>query len=161
LNSDAPSQTAKDQARAAYLLQEAPFACVAMIDGVQPYSVPMNFAYDAAAERLYFHTGPGRKSAALAEHHRVCVVVAADAAFDQGATPCSDGFTFRSVILEGSATLLGDRAEREAALRTIVAKYDPGAADMPFDGDILTQTLVYAVSAETISYKELPRRGAG
>jgi len=147
--------------------------------GARPYVVPMNFAYKPAAEtaaapgpppkgagedspglgRLYLHTGDGRKSAALADNPRVCVAVAADAAFDQGATPCSDGFSFRSVLVEGRATLLKDEGERGRALRAIVAKYDPEAADMPFAEDALAETLVYAVEIETLSFKALPRRG--
>jgi nitroimidazol reductase NimA-like FMN-containing flavoprotein (pyridoxamine 5'-phosphate oxidase superfamily) len=134
--------------------------------------VPMNFAYEppaASAEapgenshalgRLYVHSGEGRKSAAFAQNPRVCVAIVADAAFDQGAGPCNDGFSFRSVLVEGQATLLKHRDERERALRAIVAKYDPDAADMPFAEDALAETLLYAVSIETFSYKALPRRG--
>lgn len=170
MSAQAPRPTAEEPARATDLLREAPFAYVAMVDGARPYVLPMNFAYVATAApaqgascpvgRLHLHTGPGRKSVALADNPRVCVVVTADATFDQGATPCDDGFAFRSVIVEGPATLLEDRTEREEALRTILAKYDPGRADTPFDPDVLAQTLVYAVTVETITYKELRPRGA-
>jgi nitroimidazol reductase NimA-like FMN-containing flavoprotein (pyridoxamine 5'-phosphate oxidase superfamily) len=142
----------------------------------RPYVVPMNFAYEPATApgeapseapgddapdlgRLYLHTGEGRKSAALTGNPRVCIAIAADAAFNQGATPCDDGFAFRSVLVEGRATLLEDRAERERALRAVVMKHDPEAAEMPFAEETLAATLVYAVSIEALSYKTRPRRG--
>jgi nitroimidazol reductase NimA-like FMN-containing flavoprotein (pyridoxamine 5'-phosphate oxidase superfamily) len=65
----------------------------------------------------------------------------------------------RSVLVEGRATLLTDRDERDRALRAIVAKYDPNAADMPFAKHALAETLVYFVNIETLSYRALPRRG--
>lgn len=176
-----------DQSLAEALLRQAPFAHVAMVEGTapaapapagavsagaKPYVVPMNFAYEATAApaeapgeslrdpgRLYLHTGEGRKSEALTQSPRVCVAITAEAAFDQGPRPCEDGFSFRSVLVEGRATLLTDRNERDRALRAIVAKYDPDAVDVPFAEHTLAETLVYAVSIETMSYRALPRRG--
>jgi nitroimidazol reductase NimA-like FMN-containing flavoprotein (pyridoxamine 5'-phosphate oxidase superfamily) len=129
-----------------------------MVESTGPYVVPMNFAYTPG--RLFFHAGPGRKTAALEANPRVCVAVAADEAFDQGTSPCTDGFSFRGVILEGWAALLENPDEREKALRAIVAKYDPDAAAGPFDEEVLARTLVYAVIVETLSYRELPQRAA-
>ncbi len=174
--------TAEEQERADELLREAHLAFMAVVDEsgagaatngtvagneatateARPYVVPMNFVYVPATEdspgRLYLHTGQGRKSAALAENPRVCVVAVSDTTFHRGATPCADGYSFRSVIVEGTAALVEAPAERETALRTIVAKYDPVLADAPFDPAVLAQTLIYAIVVETITYKErLPR----
>ena len=199
MSTDARRLSPSDRALAEALLREAPFAYVAMVEdapppddapgrsapvsppvAARPYAVPMNFAYEPAAEtaaapcapregagedspglgRLYLHTGEGRKSEALARNPRVCATIAADAAFDQGPDPCNDGFSFRSVLVEGRATLLEDRGRQEQALRAIVAKYDPGAVDTPFTEDALAETLVYAVSIEALSYKARPRRSA-
>lgn len=143
--------------RALEVLEEAPYAYLAVIDKDRPYVVPVNFAYDPTVGRLYFHTGAGRKSTALAGTARVCLAIAIDATFRQGATPCSDGFAFRSTLVEGKATLLRSSKERETALRAIVTRYDPGAADEPFDPDVFAKTLVYAVAIEAVTYKELPR----
>ena len=62
--------------------------------------------------------------------------------------------------MEGRAILLEDAAGREAALRAIVAKYDPGAAGAPFDEAVLAETLVYAVVIESMSYKQRARHPA-
>lgn len=183
---DTPGLSAADRAQAEALIRQAPFAYVAMVenagpadpapagaapDGARPYVVPMNFACEPGATptegpghdapdlgRLYLHTGEGRKSEALAGNPRVCVAIAAEAAFTQGASPCNDGFSFKSVLVEGRATLLADSDERDRALRAIVAKYDPDAADEPFGEDALAETLVYAVKIEALGYKARPRR---
>jgi len=149
------------------LLREAPFAYVAMVDDTGPYVVPMNFAYepksgatpseDRATGLLYIHTSAGRKTAALAQDPRVCIAITAEPAFSRGAGPCNDGFTYRSALVRGRAARLESRDERDKALRTIVEKYDPEAAAVPFDEDDFAQALVYAISIETITYKERPR----
>ncbi len=158
-----PPLTFEERQRAEELLRLAPFAYIGVVESGAPYVVPMNFAYQPGrsdAGRLYLHTGAGRKTSALAKNPKVCVAITADAAFLQGASPCEDGFTFRSVVAEGTAALLEDREEREAALRAIVSKYDPEAASMAFDEAVLVQTLIYAVTIETVSYRELPRRSS-
>jgi nitroimidazol reductase NimA-like FMN-containing flavoprotein (pyridoxamine 5'-phosphate oxidase superfamily) len=162
MTTKAPSPTPHEQTRADNLLREAAFAYVAVVEESRPYVVPMNFAYEPATSgttaHLYLHTGAGRKSAALANNPRICVTVAAETAFEQGPSPCKDGFSFRSVVVEGSAALLDDPAEREAALRAIVAKYDAAAAAAPFSQAALAKTLVYTVTIDALTYKERPRR---
>ena len=99
--------------------------------------------------------GRGRKSAALAADPRVCVTASAGEGFVQGDTPCSDGFAFSSVVVEGTARLLEDQPERLAALGAIVAKYDMTMAGRPFDERVLAKTLVYEVTIEAIGYRQL------
>jgi nitroimidazol reductase NimA-like FMN-containing flavoprotein (pyridoxamine 5'-phosphate oxidase superfamily) len=179
VGTDGPHLTPDERMRAEALLREAPLAFVAVVESAglkgnaRPYVVPMNFAYEPAGARLdapaeapdylgllFLHTGQGRKTEALAGNPRVCVVVTADESFDRGATPCQDGFAFRSVLLEGRALLLEDESQREEALRSIVAKYDPLAAAHPFAQDALAGTLVYAIIIDALGYKEHPRRSA-
>lgn len=149
---------APEQLRSAEeVLLRVPVAFVAVVDPAgSPYVVPMNFAY--ASGRLYLHTGPGRKADALAADSRVCMTATMDEVFEQGPTPCKDGFAYRSVVVEGRATILAEPEERETALRAIITKYDPAAAGKPLDGAVLSATLVYAVDIENISHKERPRR---
>ncbi len=159
------------------VLRTAKVAYVAMVDASgrdgspQPYVVPMNFAYELPAAgaqeapcgagpegRILLHTGPGRKVDALAENPWVCVSIVAQEQLEIGPTPCQDGYLYQSVVLEGRVLLLTDEVEREAALRAIVAKYDPEAAQKPFEARIFAQTLLYAVAVDQIAFKERPRR---
>jgi nitroimidazol reductase NimA-like FMN-containing flavoprotein (pyridoxamine 5'-phosphate oxidase superfamily) len=173
-----------EQAAAAIqLLREAPYAYLAMTETEGPYVLPLNFAYEgaggpapggagpAAAQApagdpapgatpldgtIYFHTGEGRKTAALAADPRVCLAVTGGAAFVQGDSPCRDAFSYRSLLVWGRARLIEGAAAREAALRVIVAKYDPAAAGMPFGEKDFAQTLLFAVTIERASFKQEP-----
>jgi nitroimidazol reductase NimA-like FMN-containing flavoprotein (pyridoxamine 5'-phosphate oxidase superfamily) len=166
-----------DEAAAAIrLLREAPYAYLAMTETGGPYVLPLNFAYeeiawaepDAAAApdlcgksarlagTIYFHTGEGRKTAALGADPRVCLAVTGGATFVQGDSPCRDAFSYRSLLVWGRARLIEGAAAREAALRVIVAKYDPNAAGMPFGEKDFAQTLLYEVMIEAASYKQEP-----
>ena len=148
------------------LLRSTPFAYLAMAEPGGPYLVPLNFAYaedeggppGVLHGSVYFHTGEGRKTEALAADPRVCLSVTDCAAFQQGDSPCADGFSFRSLLVWGDARLIEDGSRRETALRAIVAKYDAGAAGAPFDEAVLARTLVYEVAIETAGFRERPRR---
>lgn len=144
------------------ILRQTPVGFLA-VAAEGPYVVPINFAYEASESsegwgRLLFHSGRGAKSRAIARDARVCIALVADAMFDRGVAPCDDGFAYRSVLVEGRAVLLRERAEREEALRMIVAKYDPVSAGKPLDEEVLRRTLVYSVKMEAVSFKERRRR---
>jgi nitroimidazol reductase NimA-like FMN-containing flavoprotein (pyridoxamine 5'-phosphate oxidase superfamily) len=154
--------SAQEVSEAKDVLESAQIVYLSVNDG-GPYVVPICFVYDVTEGseswgRVVFHTGEGRKSRALAVDPRVCLVVVADVAFDQGPEPCADAFIYRSVLVEGSAVLLEERAQREKALRQIVAKYDPRASDLPFTEEDFRMTLVYSVAIETLGYKHRRRR---
>ena len=152
----------QETAEARDVLESARIAHLAVADG-GPYVIPICFAYECPEGseewgRIVFHTGEGRKSRALAMDPRVCLAVVVDAAFDRGPGPCADAFAYRSVLVEGSAIRLEERAEREEGLRLIVGKYDPQATDLPFAEEDFQMTLVYSVTIRSLSYKQRSRR---
>jgi uncharacterized protein len=151
------------------ILRHTPFGYLAVADD-PPYVVPINFAHidEGGAQEsganesggwgtILFHTGPGRKTRAIADDPHVCLAIVAEAEFEKGDLPCDDGYAYRSVLAEGVATLLTDDTERRRALRAIVNKYDPGATDKPFDEEVLAQTLVYSIAVKAVSFKQKPR----
>jgi nitroimidazol reductase NimA-like FMN-containing flavoprotein (pyridoxamine 5'-phosphate oxidase superfamily) len=166
-----------EAAAALALLREAGFAYLAMAEPQGPYVLPLNFVYiedgggtpgSAAAPaagsltgRIYFHTGEGRKTAALAADPRVCLAATAGVAFHQGDSPCADSFSYRSLLLWGQAHRIDDPARREAALRAIVAKYDPEAATKPFGKADFARTILFEMIIEAASYKQEPAGAAG
>jgi nitroimidazol reductase NimA-like FMN-containing flavoprotein (pyridoxamine 5'-phosphate oxidase superfamily) len=187
MNVKGSALTSAQIAQAERLLGTAPFAYMAMVEPGGPYVLPLNFVYvsegligpeatsagDAPPVgkplapasggldgRIYFHTGEGRKTAALATDPRVCLAVTGGVIFEQGDTPCADGFAYRSLLIWGRARRLMEEDRRRLALRAIVTKYDPGAVDTPLDEADLGQTLVFEVTIEAASYKERPRPGA-
>ena len=85
-----------EAAAAVELLREAAFGYLAMAEPTGPYLLPLNFAYvedersghNGPKGRIYFHTGEGRKTAALAADPRVCLAITAGVTFEQGDSPC-------------------------------------------------------------------------
>ena len=87
--------------------------------------------------------------------------VANGASLHKGEQPCNDSFNYRSILVEGKATLLDAPKEKQQALRAIVAKYDPEAImqpfSQPFNEQVLAKTLVYSVEIEVVSFKQKHR----
>jgi nitroimidazol reductase NimA-like FMN-containing flavoprotein (pyridoxamine 5'-phosphate oxidase superfamily) len=165
------------------LLDDAVYASLAMAEPEGPYLVPINFAYVEPATapgdadpataahhaqagrggtgslpgRIYFHTGEGRKTAALAADPRVCLAVVGSVTFRRGGGPCADAFSYRSLLVWGRAQRLEDEAARQVALRAIVAKYDPAQSAVAFRERDFAQTLLYELTIDAASYKQEPR----
>jgi nitroimidazol reductase NimA-like FMN-containing flavoprotein (pyridoxamine 5'-phosphate oxidase superfamily) len=124
---------------------------LAMAGDGWPYAVPINFAY--ADPAVYFHGGGLLKSSLLARDARVCLAAVAEPEFVHGDGPCDDNFRFESVLVFGMAELVEDDAQRDDALRIVVAKYDLGARDAAFPPNTFKGTQVYRVAVEAMTYK--------
>ena len=147
------------------ILRQEAFGYLA-VQGNTPYVVPINFAYAESDDpdswgQIFFHSGPGRKAAALAADPRICLAVATGAGLHKGEQPCNDSFNYRSILVEGKATLLDDLQKKQQVLCAIVAKYDPEAIrqpfSQPFNEQALAKTLVYSVGIEVVSFKQKHR----
>lgn len=120
------------------------------------YVTPVSFAY--ADGRVVFHGGEGLKASLLDSQGIICLAVSANPELRlSGGDPCRDDFTYQSVLAFGVARLAGDAGERERALRTIVAKYHPNAAEAPLDAKVFAQTRVYVMDVWELTYKARPR----
>lgn len=120
-----------------------------------PYVVPVSFAHDGRF--LYWHGGRGKKSRALEASPRACLAASVLGEFVTAASPCDDNFNYRSAVVTGRVRLLHDDVEREAALRTIIRKYDPERLDGPLTPKVFARTLVHAMEMEEVTYKQYPR----
>jgi hypothetical protein len=127
------------------LLRRAEVLRLGLIEGGEPYVVPVNFGYDG--ERIYVH-GPreGRRISALSEGARVCFEV------DEGEIvpadrPCGYTSRFRSVIGYGTARLLGDDAEKLHGLDVIMRHYESSGAGIPPEKCAITSVLEIVIES--------------
>jgi nitroimidazol reductase NimA-like FMN-containing flavoprotein (pyridoxamine 5'-phosphate oxidase superfamily) len=112
------------------LLGEQTIGCLGLSMDGQPYVVPLNYAY--LDGRILLHCAwTGKKLDYLKANPHVCFTVARQAPdvrpHDQG-DPChvdSD-----SVICYGTARVLDDFGEREAALNVFNRRFRPNAEDL-------------------------------
>lgn len=82
---------------------------VSVVDGTEPYAVPVYYGFDG--DDLYLGVAEGRKTRALDVNARVYVVV----------TEVGPSDAWRSVAVAGLARTLVDRDERQHAIDVLVA----------------------------------------
>jgi uncharacterized protein len=88
-----------------------------------PMVKPVNFAYEN--ERIYIHSAlEGEKIDDIKRDGRVCFETDLPIAFVKARTqPCEAEYLYRSVIVKGKASLVTDEAERAAAFKGLMDKY--------------------------------------
>jgi len=90
------------------------------VDG-RPYVVPMNFVY--INDRIILHTPrDGKKVRDIQRNPRVCFEVDGGEIVE-GDDSCNYSWTYRSVIANGTATLIEDPEDKLKALRLLSDKY--------------------------------------
>jgi len=123
---------------------------VGLIDGGEPYIVPVCFGYDG--ESLFFHGATsGRKMALLAHRPRVCFELDAFGGLIEGQAACALTARYRSVIGWGRAEILTDREAKHRGLALILARYTRREAALP--DTAVDGTAVVRVRIETITAK--------
>ena len=117
---------ALDEADAKRLLHEARRGTLAVNgeDGY-PYAFPINYYYDEAAGKIYFHGGHvGHKVDPLKADDRICFTIwGNETVRDEAWAPY-----LQSVVLFGRCRLLPDDAEAVALLKRFAMKYYPSEA---------------------------------
>lgn len=112
-------------------LLEAEVLHLALSQGGQPYSVPVNFGYGHG--KIYFHSGKkGLKMEMLRANPRVSFSAVAGSKPVRGETPCKWDWSYESVIGFGVAAVVEDPAEKLTGLQLITEHYaGPGQYDFP------------------------------
>jgi uncharacterized protein len=99
----------QDEARA--LLAETKLGRLGCIHAGGPYVVPVNYVFDSG--NIYVHSLPGRKLAALRANPKTCLQV----------DEITDAYRWRSVIAFGNYEDVTDQAERDRAVRLLLARF--------------------------------------
>lgn len=91
-----------------------------------PYTIPINFYYDADENRIYLHSAKsGHKIDAIKACDKVCFTV-----WNQGfKTEGNWEWNATSVVVFGRAKLIDDRSFWEDKLRKLTLKYYPSAEE--------------------------------
>jgi len=110
------------------ILDEANFLTLAMINGNEPYSVPVNFGYKLDGNRkrvqIFIHGATeGTKLNCIKNCPRVsfCAVSYSEIGMDKA--PCGWTNFYRSVCGKGNAAILEDADEKKEGLICILKKY--------------------------------------
>ena len=92
---------------------------MSMIDGGEPYAVPMGYVYDEGGHAVYFHCSKeGRKMNALKENPHVWGVVVLDEGVQEGA--CVN--MYASATFSGEVVWVTDAAEKRRVMNLFAEK---------------------------------------
>jgi len=91
------------------LLERQRLCIVSVVDGAEPYAVPVFYGFDG--DSLYLGTSEGRKTRALDANARVYIIV----------TEVGPGDAWRSVAIAGRARTLTSETDRQRAVDILVA----------------------------------------
>lgn len=161
-----------DQAFAKKVIDKAEYGIVSMIDGKNPYGLPLSIV--RIEDTLYFHSAKeGRKVDVLAINPKVSITFVGEKTIPENYSYeeleemnndpskaiqfISSVFTteFESAIVTGEVELVNDEAEKIQIMRTVCEKYTPDKMKY-FDTAInagLHRTNVYKIKMEDITSK--------
>lgn len=133
------------------ILTKSTNGILSLIDpNVKPYGVPMSFIYDGE-NSIYFHCAfCGRKIECIKNNPRACFTIV-----DQDEIH-PDEFTtyFRSVVVEGTISIIEDREQMIESLRLLSSKYSPGIDCEPEIEKGIDHVLIMKLKIDTITGKE-------
>lgn len=119
------------------------------------YIIPMNFGYTYEFDKLtlFFHSAKeGRKIDALLENSDVCFEMDYGHHLIEGETPCEYGYSFKSIIGNGSAKFINDIEEKKYAL-TMFMKHQIGQ-EPQFNNKMVESVCVFKIDVYSFSGKE-------
>ena len=110
------------------ILDKANVLHLGMVDGDEPYVVPLNYGYSLEEGKLTFYlhgATAGRKLDVLRKNPKIFFCLECDVQPFEGKLPCQYGTTYASVMGSGTAEIIEDAAGKMDAL-TILMRTQTG-----------------------------------
>ena len=125
-------------------------------DDGYPFAIPVNYFYDTAANKIYFHGAKaGHKVDALKRSDKVCFTVYGNEHHQEGEWAPY----VQSAVAFGRCRLIADAAETETRVRELALKYYPSAeeAEAEIASDIKGVQL-YEIEIEHLTGKQIQEK---
>ena len=133
------------------ILKNSEICRIAMIDGADPYIVPLNYAY--SNNSFYIHSAPeGRKIEVLKRNNRVCFEIEYSSEVIVTGPPCKGSVKYRSVIGYGKINIATDSVTKRLGLDLLKAKY--GGTDGEYEKDSFEKIVMLVLSIDKVSGKQ-------
>jgi len=124
---------------------------VGLVDGSEPYIVPMSFGYDG--ECFSFHCAPaGRKLDLLRRNPRVCVELDEVVRMVEAENACGWSMHYRSVMGAGVAEIIEGAEAKRAGLTVIMNQYTD--REPPFTAAAVERVCVFRVRPDSLTGKQ-------
>lgn len=143
------------------ILDTAKFLHLGMVDGDEPYVVPMNYGYTLENDQLTFYLHGamrGRKLDVLRRNPKICFTLECDVVPFEGDVACRYGMTYSSIMGVGTAVIVEDVAEKQQALSLLMKAQTGG--DFEFSERMVSVVSVIRleVSSFTAKHRPLPTK---
>ena len=139
------------------ILEKSKVVHVGMIDGDEPYVVPMNYGYVLNDGKLtiYLHGARrGRKIDVINANPKVFYEMCCDITPFEGEVACKYGITYASIMGRGLATLVEDVEEKKQAL-SLLMKAQTGK-DFQFEDKLTTVVSIIKIDTLEFTAKKRP-----
>ena len=142
----------KDRKQIETIMAKAKCCRIALVDGILPYIVPINFAVNN--NHLYFHSAnEGKKIDILRKNNSVCFEIDIEGEIVESKTACSWGMKYVSVIGFGQAFFIEDNTKKRKALDILMEKY-AGRSGFSYSDDELEKIIIIDVKIDQIYGKQ-------
>ncbi|MGB2828276.1 MAG: pyridoxamine 5'-phosphate oxidase family protein [Dehalococcoidales bacterium] len=140
-----------DPAEIEQIIKQARVCRLGLVDGSEPYVVPVCFGYENNA--FYFHCAPeGRKLELIKNNNQVCVEIDTDVEITGAEKPCGWSTRYRSIIGVGRAHILEDEADKARGLTVLMRQFGEKGSTVAFEK--ADRTAVVRIDIENITGKK-------
>ena len=125
-------------------------------DDDYPYAVPINFYYDEAAGKIYFHSSlAGHKVDAMKRDPKVCFTV-----YSEPEIKDLDWAPYvKSAVVFGKAVPIADPEEKRNVLKTFAMKYYPNEAEADEEIELDFKAVqMFEITIEHMTGKEIQEK---
>ena len=146
-----------DPAKIIEILDKGMIVHLGMVDGDEPYVVPMNYGYTMEEGKLtlYLHGAKwGRKLDLMRANPKVFFSIECDVQPFDGDIACRYGTSYSSILGKGTAEILEDVEEKKAGL-SIFMKTQTGK-DFTFDDKMVSIVSVIKINVSAYTAKHRP-----
>ncbi|MCQ2398752.1 MAG: pyridoxamine 5'-phosphate oxidase family protein [Sphaerochaetaceae bacterium] len=145
-----------------YILKKSKVLHLGLVDGNEPYIVPMNYGYTFEDGKLtfYVHSAPeGRKLDIIRKNPSCCAQLECDGALIESAIACKYGYSFYSLEGFGKALIVEDNREKIKALSLLMEEQT--GRSFTFTEDMVSNVEVIRIECSDYSAKHRPLNKSG
>jgi nitroimidazol reductase NimA-like FMN-containing flavoprotein (pyridoxamine 5'-phosphate oxidase superfamily) len=135
------------------IIAKADVIRIGLLDGSEPYIVPLNFGYQAPY--FYMHcANKGRKIEIIKKNPFACFEIDTDHNLVTDKLACGWSMQFKSVMGTGTMEILTNENEKIDGLTILMNQYHPKGLSKPYDfTKLIGRTTVLRLRVEKISCK--------
>jgi hypothetical protein len=139
------------------ILQKGDACSLALVDGMRPYVVTLNYGFEWNGDLpvFWFHCAKeGRKIDLIRKNAAACVSVDVDHELIKGDKGCDWSMKFRSVVAEGEVEIVEDPAEQKRGMDVVMEHYAGPNGWEPYDERVLKVTALLRMRVSSVSGKQ-------